>query len=84
MIDHYFTTNFVVIVKYCYIYLDDIFILFAPTFTDVLIINPPYVHTRLPKTEWIVSNTTLEVGLPDELDLAVIPYYFSIRDFLNS
>ena len=43
-----------------------------------------YVWTRLPRTWWICSNIVLEVGFPDVLVLADIPYYVSIRDFLNS
>ena len=43
-----------------------------------------YVHTRLSKPWYIISNISLEVGFPDEIGLAVTPYYFSIKDFLNS
>ena len=43
-----------------------------------------YVSTMLPKNKWIVSNVALEVVFPDELFFALIPYYFSIRVFMNS
>ena len=43
-----------------------------------------YVHTRLPKTELIISNIALEVEFTDELGLYLIPYYFSIKYFLSS
>ena len=43
-----------------------------------------YVCTRLSKTEWIISNVALEVVLPDNIDLDLIPYYFSIKGFLKS
>ena len=42
-----------------------------------------YVHTESPINKWIISNIALEFGFPDYIGLALIPYYFSIRDFLN-
>ena len=42
------------------------------------------VSTRFPRTWWICSNIALEVGFPEVLGLAVIPYYLSIVDLLNS
>ena len=41
-------------------------------------------HTRFSRTWWICPNIVLELGFPEVLGLAVIPYYFPIRDFLNS
>ena len=43
-----------------------------------------YVHTRLTTTEWIIYRISLEVGSLNELGLALIPYYFSIKDFMES
>ena len=42
------------------------------------------VYTRLPKPEWIVSNNMLKVGFPNEHDLSVIIYSFSIRNVIKS
>ena len=42
-----------------------------------------YSYAMLPKTGWFISDNALEVVLPDDIGLAVIPYYSSIRDFLN-
>ena len=42
------------------------------------------LYAMLPKTELFLSDTALEVLFPDDIGLAIIPYYFSIRDFLNS
>ena len=43
-----------------------------------------YSYAMLPKTGWFLSDTALEFVFPDEIGLAVIPYYSSIRGFLNS
>ena len=43
-----------------------------------------YVRTKIPRTAWIRSNIALEVGFPDMLCLANIPYSVLIRYFLNS
>ena len=43
-----------------------------------------YVHTSLPETKWVISNNTLEGGLPDKLGLDLIPHSYSIRHFMNS
>ena len=42
------------------------------------------VRTRFPRAWWICSNIALEVGFTELLGLVVIPYYVSIRYFLNS
>ena len=39
---------------------------------------------RLPKTECIISNITLEVGLIYNLGFVIISHYFQIRELLNS
>ena len=41
-------------------------------------------HTRFPITWRICYNIVLEVGIPKVIVLEVIPYSFSIRDFMNS
>ena len=43
-----------------------------------------YVHTRLPKTERILSIIALEAVFTDELGLDLVLNYYSTRDFLNS
>ena len=40
--------------------------------------------TIFSRTWWIHSNIASEVGFPEVIGLAFIPYYSSIRDFLNS
>ena len=40
-----------------------------------------YVHTMLPKNEWIISNIAVEVEFTDELGLDLIMNYSSTRDF---
>ena len=42
------------------------------------------VLNRFPRTWQIHYNTTLDMGFAEVLGLAVIPYYVSIRDFMNS
>ena len=41
-------------------------------------------RTRFPRTWWLHPNSTLDIGFPEVLGLAVITYYVSIRDFMNS
>ena len=43
-----------------------------------------YIRTKLPRTVWIHSNITLEVGFPEVLDLDNSPYSSSFRYFINS
>ena len=40
-----------------------------------------YVHTMLPKTEWIISNIAVEVEFTGELGLDLIMDYSSTIDF---
>ena len=43
-----------------------------------------YIYNRLPKTKWIHSNISLEVGFSYVLGFAYIPYSLPITYFLNS
>ena len=43
-----------------------------------------YTRSRLPRTVWVHSNNSLEVGFPDVLGLANIPYSSSIWYFMKS
>ena len=42
------------------------------------------VRTKFPRAWWICSNILLKVLITKVLVLAVIPYYFSIKGFMNS
>ena len=43
-----------------------------------------YVSKKLHESKWIIYNIVFEVEFNDEIVLDLIPYSYSIRDFLKS